>query len=155
MNDTNFVYAGFWIRTLATMLDTIIVAMITWPILYAIYGESYLMNDTSPHTFLQILIEWVFPITATIIFWVTKSATPGKMILSIKVLDARTGNPMTVNQSIGRYFAYIFSILPVMIGFIWVAFDSRKQAFHDKLANTVVVRDSKAELQPVKFDNQA
>ena len=72
-------------------------------------------------------------------FWLKKQATPGKMAVSAKVVDA-TGNAMSVGQSIGRYFAYIVSIIPLGLGFIWVAFDSKKQGWHDKLVGTVVIK---------------
>lgn len=151
MKDNNYEYAGFWARTAATLIDTLLLVMITWPILYAIYGHQYL-DDTIGITPIQVLIEWVLPIAATVVFWVTKSATPGKMALSLKVLDERTGNALTVEQSLGRYFGYIVSIIPLGLGILWVAWDSRKQAFHDKLASTVVVKDKRGNIQPVRFE---
>jgi len=39
-----------------------------------------------------------------------------------------------------RYIGYFVSVIPFGLGFIWIAFDSKKQGFHDKLAGTVVVR---------------
>ncbi len=151
MTDNNYEYAGFWARTAATLIDTLLLVMITWPILYAIYGHQYL-DDTIGITPIQVLIEWVLPIAATVVFWVTKSATPGKMALSLKVLDERTGNALTVGQSLGRYFGYIVSIIPLGLGILWVAWDSKKQAFHDKLASTVVVKDKRGNIQPVRFE---
>jgi uncharacterized RDD family membrane protein YckC len=62
------------------------------------------------------------------------------MAVGARIVDARTGGRPSTGQLIGRYFAYYVSILPLMLGFIWVAFDARKQGWHDKLANTVVVR---------------
>jgi len=151
MTENNYEYAGFWARTAATLIDTLLLVMITWPILYAIYGHQYL-DDTIGITPIQVLIEWVLPIAATVVFWVTKSATPGKMALSLKVLDERTGNALTVGQSLGRYFGYIVSIIPLGLGILWVAWDSKKQAFHDKLASTVVVKDKRGNIQPVRFE---
>ena len=43
-------------------------------------------------------------------------------------------------QLIGRYLGYYVSTIPLMLGFLWVAFDARKQGWHDKMANTVVIR---------------
>ena len=51
-----------------------------------------------------------------------------------------TGKPASPVQLIGRYFAYIVSMLPLCFGFFWVAFDKRKQGWHDKLAGTVVIK---------------
>ncbi len=63
------------------------------------------------------------------------------MLVSAKIVDAKTGQPASTGQLIGRYFAYIVSTLPLMLGFIWIAFDPRKQGWHDKLAGTIVVRE--------------
>ena len=44
-----------------------------------------------------------------------KSATPGKMILGLSVVDQQTGNKLTIGQSFGRYFAYIIAIIPLLL----------------------------------------
>ncbi len=60
---------------------------------------------------------------------------------AFKVLDEKTGNKLTFIQSLIRYIGYIPSILVFCIGLIWVAFDAKKQGWHDKMAKTVVVRE--------------
>jgi uncharacterized RDD family membrane protein YckC len=55
-------------------------------------------------------------------------------------VDAKTGGKPSTGQFIGRYLCYYLSSLLLGLGFIWVAFDSRKQGWHDKLAGTLVVR---------------
>jgi uncharacterized RDD family membrane protein YckC len=85
-----------------------------------------------------------------IVFWVYKSATPGKLATRLAIVDAKTGEKPSTGQFIGRYFAYYVSIIPFFLGFIWVGIDKRKQGFHDKLAGTVVIRNKPAE--PVKFE---
>ena len=58
---------------------------------------------------------------------------------------------MSVGQSIGRYLAYFLSTLPFGLGLLWVAWDPKKQGWHDKLAGTVVVRARRRETAPVRF----
>lgn len=65
------------------------------------------------------------------------------MAISAKIVDARTGQPASTGQLIGRYFAYFVAMLPLFLGIVWVAFDKRKQGWHDKLAGTVVVKQKK------------
>ena len=89
-------------------------------------------------------MSWIFPVVAVVLFWVAKQATPGKMAVSSIIVDARTGNAASTGQLIGRYFAYYLSGIPFGLGFIWVAFDERKQGWHDKLAGTVVIRKKKS-----------
>jgi uncharacterized RDD family membrane protein YckC len=81
------------------------------------------------------------PAIAVIVFWKTRSATPGKMAISAKIVDAKTGGKPSTGQLVARYFAYLVSMLPLMLGFIWIGIDRRKQGFHDKIAGTVVVYD--------------
>jgi uncharacterized RDD family membrane protein YckC len=146
-------YAGFWIRVGATLIDTVLVALITTPVLVAIYGRQYFGADNAklwvgPADF---LIVWVLPAVAVIWFWTKKKATPGKMLLHLRIVDADTGGNLSLGQSIGRYFAYFLSIIPCGLGLLWVAFDSRKQGWHDKLAHTVVIRDKQRGTQAVQF----
>ncbi len=134
------VYIGFWKRVAASLIDTVAVFAVVLPVLIAVYGTSYFSKAqeglAGPVDF---LLQVVFPAVAVILFWKFRGATPGKMLFSARVVDAKTLGPLTNGQAIGRYFAYFVSILPLMLGFLWVAFDKRKQGFHDKLAGTVVI----------------
>ncbi|MCX5757389.1 MAG: RDD family protein [Candidatus Hydrogenedentes bacterium] len=83
----------------------------------------------------------LLPIVAVILFWRFWSATPGKMLCGTRrIVDADTGGTLSTMQCILRYLGYLISTIPLCLGFAWVAFDGRKQGFHDKLAHTVVVR---------------
>ncbi|MDH3209523.1 MAG: RDD family protein [Burkholderiaceae bacterium] len=148
-------YAGFWVRVGASLIDTVLVVCLIAPLLIAIDGWSYFEATEAALTagVTDFLLSWVAPAVAVITFWLYKQATPGKMVLSAKVVDAKTGNTMTVGQSIGRYLGYIVSTIPFGLGFIWVAFDAKKQGWHDKLAGTVVIRSKSRGPEPVKFEN--
>jgi uncharacterized RDD family membrane protein YckC len=89
-----------------------------------------------------MLISWVLPAVLVIWFWRARQATPGKMVFSARIVDATTGAPPSFGQSVGRYLGYFVSTIPFGLGLLWVAFDPRKQGWHDKLAGTVVVRVS-------------
>ena len=107
----------------------------------SIYGvNEYLESKSLVRGPMDFLISWVMPVVAVIVLWKLTSATPGKMLVGAKIVDARTGGPLGTGQCIGRWFAYLVSILPLGLGFVWIAFDPRKQAWHDKLAGTVVLR---------------
>lgn len=138
----DLVYAGFWVRVGAALLDTLLLVLVTVPLLVAIYGWAY-FDDVRVGMFAgaaDVLISWAAPIVAVVLFWLYKQATPGKMLLSVKVVDARTGGKLSVGQSIGRYLGYFVATIPLGLGLLWVAFDARKQGWHDKLAGTVVIR---------------
>ena len=145
-------YAGFWIRTGAAIIDTILMLIIILPILTAIYGTNYWVSESFIQGFWDVLFNYILPAIIVIIFWVYKSATPGKMATKLTIVDAKTGCKPSTGQFIGRYLGYFVSTIPFFLGIIWVAFDRRKQGWHDKLAGTVVIRNNRSE--PVKFEHQ-
>jgi uncharacterized RDD family membrane protein YckC len=135
-------YGGFWRRAVAYLIDSILLSIIIVPLTVAIVGWSYFVDGAgSPlNGMATMLLYYGLPAAVTILFWKSKQATPGKMAMSLKIIDADTGMPPTTGQSIGRYFAYYLSALVLLLGFFWVAFDAHKQGWHDKLARTLVVR---------------
>ena len=88
----------------------------------------------------QFLNHEILPFVLTILFWVYKAATPGKMAVDSKVLDAKTGDKPTVGQSIIRYIGYYISALPLGLGYFWALFDEKNRTWHDLIAGTVVVK---------------
>lgn len=150
-------YAGFWIRVGAALIDSILLLLIITPLLIKFYGWTYFSADAGSNAYVFVkgpsdfIISYLVPAIISIAFWMTKQATPGKMLLKLKIVDAKTGNPLTLGQSIGRYLGYYVSIIPFCLGLIWVGIDSKKQGWHDKLAGTVVVRSKKRGTEAVKF----
>ncbi len=145
-------YVGFWARFGASFIDSLILTAITFPILTLYYGMSYWIDGAIIAGPFDFLLRFLFPAIAIIWFWVAKQATPGKMVLQAKIVDARTGKAPSTGQFIGRYFAYILSGLPLFMGYIWIAFDDRKQGWHDKLAGTVVISPKEIKEREVSFD---
>lgn len=133
-------YAGFWIRTLASLVDTVLAVIVMLPVLTMVYGFGFWSGGTEIQGVWKLLFNYVLPAAAVIMFWVYKSATPGKMLFGLYIVDANTGGKASTGQLIGRYAAYYVSTLALLLGFFWVAFDARKQGWHDKLAGTLVVK---------------
>ena len=139
--DESVTYAGFWVRVGATLIDSLLIVLVTMPILVSVYGSGYFSSEEIVRGKVDFLLTWVLPAVAVITFWVLKSATPGKMAFSAVIVDARTGGKLSVAQCVGRYFAYIPATLLLFLGLVWVGIDKRKQGWHDKLAGTVVIRN--------------
>ena len=107
-SDANQEYAGFWVRVGAFIVDSILFALIIFPLGFFIYGEKYLeLDGPRYHGLVDFLISQGVPAIATILFWIYKNATPGKMVIHAKIVDATIGNTPSTNQCISRYFAYI------------------------------------------------
>ena len=150
--DNDLKYVGFWKRTVAGLVDTFLIILVTLPILIWIYGIEYLNNEHMEKGSFDFIINYVFPTIAVILLWKYYQATPGKMIFKATIVDARTGGKPSLRQLIIRYLGYIISTIPLCLGIFWVAFDKKKQGFHDKLANTVVVQPKVIESEPVEID---
>lgn len=138
MNNPN--HAGFWIRVGASLIDSILLMLVLAPLLTTIYGGDYWTSDTLLQGPVDFTINHIAPAVAILLFWIYRSATPGKMMLGLKIVDAETGGKPSTGKLIGRYLGYYLAIPTLMISILWVAWDKRKQGLHDKLAGTLVIR---------------
>ena len=152
--DNDLKYVGFWKRTVAGLVDTFLIILVIFPILIWIYGIEYLNNEHMEKGSFDFIINYVFPTIAVILLWKYYQATPGKMIFKATIVDAKTGGKPSLRQLIIRYLGYIISTIPLGLGIFWVAFDKKKQGFHDKLANTVVVQPKVIESEPVEIEDK-
>ena len=139
----NLEYVGFWRRLLAALIDFLIMFVVSTPLLLAIYGREYfaLVQEGASAGFLDFAIEYVLPAIVVVAFWRLYGATPGKMAVGAKIVDAKTGARPSTARLVVRYVAYLVSALPLFLGFIWIGISRRKQGFHDKIAGTTVIYD--------------
>ena len=146
-------YAGFWKRFVAGLIDLfimlILMTIVEGIIIYIYTGEAVLGKRALEELyflhklyFLHILNNLI----GTLVSWIyhatfessSKQATPGKMVLGIKVTDLE-GRPVGFGKATGRYFGKIISMIILGIGFIMVAFTRKKQGLHDIMAGCLVV----------------
>lgn len=132
-------YVGFWNRTAAALIDSVLLLVITLPIQQVFSNRDLLSLTQSPMGFWDVMAGYVLPAVAILVFWKYRSATPGKMFMSAEIVDAATGGKPSTRQLVLRYVGYYLATIPLLLGLIWVAFDARKQGWHDKLAGTLVV----------------
>jgi len=140
---TQVEYVGFWRRLLAASIDFLILFVVTTPILLAIYGREYfaMVRGGGSAGLADFLAEYIVPAVAVIAFWRAYGATPGKIAIGAKIVDASTGDRPSTIRLIVRYLAYFVSALPLFLGFVWIGISRRKQGFHDKIARTMVIYD--------------
>lgn len=136
-------YAGFWVRVAALLLDMLLFLFVAVPLLYTIHGRDYFKSDVLDRGVVDFLNMVVLPNLIIPLLWCLCGATPGKMAVSAKIVDARTGRKPRARQLLLRFLGYYLSALPLGLGFLWVLVDGKKQGWHDKLAGTLVVRTRK------------
>jgi uncharacterized RDD family membrane protein YckC len=142
-------YGGFWIRFVAAIIDGLLVSIVVWPVAgiiavaIGVAGGAVRMPDIGVHLVRGIVI-WVLLFLADWIYEATlesssRQATVGKMVLGLKVTDEH-GNRISFARASARFFSKILSRMTLLIGYIMAGFTERKQALHDMIAGTLVVR---------------
>jgi uncharacterized RDD family membrane protein YckC len=148
---TSTLYAGFWRRLVAAILDQIVLtvgrAFVYGAIVLMVYAGLYLFEIKDQHTlifaitggclwFLDIWLTWIY-------FALMESSslkgTLGKLALGIRVYHRDQTRALTFEEATVRYFSKILSRMTLMVGYIMCAFSSRKQSLHDFVAKSVLV----------------
>jgi uncharacterized RDD family membrane protein YckC len=136
-------YAGFWLRLTASVIDVIILLAIVAPIEIFFYGREYPVLAMQGKTLaVDFWTQLALPLLAMVLLWRYRSATPGLMLMSAKIVDAATLAPASMAKLWLRAVVLLlmWSFILPLIGVLWIAFDKRKQGWHDKAAKTVVIR---------------
>ncbi|MDQ0896370.1 MULTISPECIES: RDD family protein [unclassified Paenibacillus] len=138
MNNNKEVYAGFWLRTGAYVIDAVLVFVVTVIIGFA----ASLIGAWSDYAaYIPIIVNLVM-LVASMVYLIgmeTKyGATLGKLAVGIQVVKL-DGTPVPMGKVVGRYFSKIISSI-LCIGYIMVAFTERKQGLHDIMSGCLVVK---------------
>ena len=127
---TSVEYMGFWIRFLASLIDSVILFIVALILGAITAGAS---------AYIQLIINILY----YVLFTGLRGQTPGKMVVGIQVLT-REGEVPGIGRAILREVIGKFvSGIVLLLGYIWVAFDLNKQGWHDKIAGTYVIRRSR------------
>lgn len=147
------VYAGFWKRFAAYVIDGFIVGiagfMLQMLIAGVLFGGMAAMRSspgsalTSVAGVVGILLVYLLPLGLTAAYFGVMHASAhqaslGKMAVGIKVTD-EYGEPISFWRGFGRYFGLLLAAIPLGIGLIMAGFTDRKRALHDMICNTLVV----------------
>jgi len=153
-------YAGFWIRFLAYLIDSVVMGLgfvlVVIPIAFLL-GVGGLINQIHPEEeigdagvlvliglfFLVVLVSifatWLYHALMESSSW---QATVGKKVLDLVVTDME-GKRVSFGRSTGRHFAKIITnMIPLLIGYILAGFTERKQAVHDMISGCLILRKS-------------
>lgn len=146
------VYAGFWKRFAAYVIDGFVVGIVTIAVQMAValgmFGAVGAVSN--PETMFRsatgivaLLLIYLIPLAFQAVYYAwfhasASQATLGKMAVGIKVVR-ENGEPVSFALGIGRYFATLLSSIILLLGFVMAAFTDRKRALHDMVCNTLVV----------------
>lgn len=161
-------YAGFVSRSIAFLIDLLSVVLLQFLVVLIIRLSSNFLGLTSilswidsmlgiggniaSNSAVQVSIR-VFTVLSGVVFfnlyvaaaWALVDKTLGQALLGLRVLRA-DGTRLTFWRALRRSVGYILAALPAFLGYLWILIDDRRQGWHDKLADTVVVYDWDARL---------
>jgi uncharacterized RDD family membrane protein YckC len=151
-------YAGFWLRVVAALIDGVILAIpfflvVIRPISrfrrFGFLARRDALGPPDPAIMVPVILGIVFATTFfMIVKWLyfagmessARQATFGKAAMSLRVTDLQ-GRRLSFGHASGRFFATIITeFIPFGIGFIMAGFTEKKQALHDMIAGTLVLR---------------
>ena len=144
-----FVYAGFWRRFVAIIIDVVVLSVLEIFVWFIIGSIIEFINPIAKvgMVFGIPYVKFANYVVSTVVDWLYftllessyKQATLGKMALGIIVTDLN-GNRISFGRANVRYWSKIISLLTLCIGYIMAGFTKKKQALHDMIANTLVIK---------------
>lgn len=175
--------AGFGVRLLAHLIDSAIWTFLMMLVVMGLFGGEILAAAKKaveeaaggavqldarifePPTWFTVIFNYLLPVVVLVILWKWKSATPGKQILGLKVVDVDTGGPLSMKQCVLRMLGYIPPMIPLTLlmsagiapepllligagvftcpllwGFLSIMTDPLRRGWHDKMAGTMVIQ---------------
>jgi len=146
--------AGFFRRLAAFVVDAVILVVLNTTVIPLVFSQVIPLGDLFGYgygygywhpSYLAESLLFGFPRLSLLaiiyytVFTAVRGQTPGKMLLRIKVVNENDRTPgvgyVLLRETIGRLLATI----PLYLGFLWIAWDGKKQGWHDKLAGTYVI----------------
>jgi len=144
-----YAYAGFWLRAVPYILDSLLIALVALLVIFVPLLErgaipmdlpwdwfATINRQTTAIRLLIFMMSWIYFASFESSSW---QATPGKRLFRLVVTDLK-GHRITFKRASGRYLGKLAFGVILTVGFLFAAFTPKKQAAHDLLASTVVLR---------------
>jgi uncharacterized RDD family membrane protein YckC len=115
-------------------------------VLFVPLGPSTDELLAQPESLLATILLWTLlaqcmPIVLTGVMWVVWGTSPGKRALHLRIVDADSGQRMTAKQAALRTVGYLICFAACGAGFLPIPFNERRQGWHDRMANTIVIEE--------------
>ena len=134
----NVEYVGFVDRFLAAFIDGIVLFIFQFPFIFEGFALSFAV-----------------PFVYFVAFWATKQRTPGYMVISARIIDETTGRAPSAGQCLVRFLMKGFlAVLTLGIFYFFISCDPKKQAWHDHIAGTAVIKQNGSVHNNEVFENQ-
>jgi uncharacterized RDD family membrane protein YckC len=161
---SHLAYAGFWIRFVAYVIDGLIISIVVFiaafviSMVFMVIGGAMGLgfknysgsdsNNTNPAAVVMMglmeLAIWATVIGASWLYFAKMESGPGQATIGKRAMGLRVtdiaGQRIGFGRASGRFFGKIVSGMIFYIGFIMAGFTERKQALHDMIAGTLVVK---------------
>lgn len=121
-------YVGFWPRAAALWADLILVGAVG-------FGTEALTGDGH-----LLLLAYALSLPYFVVLWATTGRTFGLWLVGARVVRQEDGGRLGLRRSLVRLVGYLVDGATCCLGFAWAGVDRRKQAWHDKMAGSYVVR---------------
>jgi uncharacterized RDD family membrane protein YckC len=135
---------GFGRRLAAMLIDGLLIALLTFILVVAVaflavLAASFSQRDQPPPVGrLIVLCGALISVVYYVRYWSKSGQTVGKSMLGIKVVST-DGSRVSTGKAVLRYIGYLVSGIVLSLGFLWVAYDRKRQGWHDKIAGTYVI----------------
>jgi uncharacterized RDD family membrane protein YckC len=149
--------AGFWIRTLATGIDGIVIASINFILSFALFGKPQVWDSTNmdfiayfAEMIRNMVLGFLVSMSYETILIGYNGQTLGKLLTKIKVVNV-DGSQLSYSKSFGRVMSKSLNMLTLGIGYLFVAFRKDKRGLHDLIVDTrVIFKNSELSLQDLR-----
>lgn len=136
-NLSGFSYAGFWRRFIASVIDGIILFLVSIPV-GMIVGKDIILSISSSAV--------VYIIYSSVFLCSDLMGTPGKAVMGMCVVNEKDQNRISFKSAIIRVLSGYISSFFLCIGYLIQPFTEKKQTFHDMVAGTVVIKKNPPEM---------
>jgi uncharacterized RDD family membrane protein YckC len=131
-------YGGFWRRGIAAAIDWALIGVVVS------FSIGYHGQLAPPHATVKLVVYYALAVAVVWLYFAAMEAsalraTLGKLVVGVRVTTL-DGRRIGFGRATARLLAKLLSLAPLGLGFVLAGVDARKQALHDKVAGTLVVR---------------
>lgn len=144
------ILAGFWRRLGCALIDFASVAVALLILAYMSLALGIVASPRELFAFLLASMPGLAMLLLAlmafaVVCWAAMCATPGQLVMGCQVVDARSGRRLPLTRAALRCAGFAASLLALGLGVLWIAWDRRKQGWHDKIAGTLVVLEDESQ----------